>query len=101
MKYACRWACSAETSTSLMSSLKNAYVFPKVPHCFSWETPPKPSMAYGPVLSKRSWKTHPARCKSPASCRSEEHTSELQSLMRISYAVYCLKKKKNHTSKLH
>src|SRR3546814_20022270 len=38
--------------------------------------------------------------------RSEEHTSELQSLMRISYAVFCLKKKKNqiyntqHTIKL-
>src|SRR3546814_16371578 len=30
-------------------------------------------------------------------CRSEEHTSELQSLMRISYAVFCLKKKKNNT----
>src|SRR3546814_1812258 len=29
--------------------------------------------------------------------RSEEHTSELQSLMRISYAVFCLKKKKNDT----
>src|SRR3546814_10522522 len=29
-------------------------------------------------------------------CRSEEHTSELQSLMRISYAVLCLKKKKQH-----
>src|SRR3546814_7947262 len=29
--------------------------------------------------------------------RSEEHTSELQSLMRISYAVFCLKKKKNFT----
>src|SRR3546814_4664058 len=28
--------------------------------------------------------------------RSEEHTSELQSLMRISYAVFCLKKKSNH-----
>src|SRR3546814_6823836 len=28
--------------------------------------------------------------------RSEEHTSELQSLMRISYAVFCLKKKKTH-----
>src|SRR3546814_7699370 len=28
------------------------------------------------------------------SCRSEEHTSELQSLMRISYAVFCLKQKK-------
>src|SRR3546814_1458161 len=30
------------------------------------------------------------------SIRSEEHTSELQSLMRISYAVFCLKKKKNN-----
>src|SRR3546814_8186531 len=43
-----------------------------------------------------------ARCTLPpasasrfASARSEEHTSELQSLMRISYAVFCLKKKKN------
>src|SRR3546814_1761999 len=31
--------------------------------------------------------------------RSEEHTSELQSLMRISYAVFCLKKKKQQTTK--
>src|SRR3546814_9917196 len=31
------------------------------------------------------------------SCRSEEHTSELQSLMRISYAVFCLKNKKSRT----
>src|SRR3546814_7600300 len=30
--------------------------------------------------------------------RSEEHTSELQSLMRISYAVFCLNKKTNHTT---
>src|SRR3546814_1009645 len=30
-------------------------------------------------------------------CRSEEHTSELQSLMRISYAVFCLNKKKTKT----
>src|SRR3546814_1100521 len=30
--------------------------------------------------------------------RSEEHTSELQSLMRISYAVFCLKKNKNNTT---
>src|SRR3546814_1228400 len=33
-----------------------------------------------------------------ASPRSEEHTSELQSLMRISYAVFCLKKKNNTTT---
>src|SRR3546814_5820441 len=35
------------------------------------------------------WRRHP-----PQHYRSEEHTSELQSLMRISYAVFCLKKKK-------
>src|SRR3546814_3888269 len=34
---------------------------------------------------------HPRRAR-----RSEEHTSELQSLMRISYAVFCLKKKNTH-----
>src|SRR3546814_6530300 len=33
--------------------------------------------------------------------RSEEHTSELQSLMRISYAVFCLKKKKAHKRSTH
>src|SRR3546814_6584599 len=32
--------------------------------------------------------------------RSEEHTSELQSLMRISYAVFCLKKQKNNIQQL-
>src|SRR3546814_3602438 len=35
---------------------------------------------------------------SGAKARSEEHTSELQSLMRISYAVFCLKKTKNRQS---
>src|SRR3546814_7220634 len=33
--------------------------------------------------------------------RSEEHTSELQSLMRISYAVFCLKTKKKHNNNRH
>src|SRR3546814_1323638 len=33
--------------------------------------------------------------------RSEEQTSELQSLMRISYAVFCLKKKKKNTTRKH
>src|SRR3546814_7147364 len=40
-----------------------------------------------------------ASCRRPAAwrpARSEEHTSELQSLMRISYAVFCLKKKRRH-----
>src|SRR3546814_9861059 len=42
----------------------------------------------GAVLSRRSVST--------SLRRSEEHTSELQSLMRISYAVFCLKKKRTH-----
>src|SRR3546814_5560873 len=52
----------------------------------------------------RSWHARRARCvrasmsrrrmwAACANARSEEHTSELQSLMRISYAVFCLKKK--------
>src|SRR3546814_5312265 len=36
------------------------------------------------------------RLNAASSYRSEEHTSELQSLMRISYAVFCLKKKTNN-----
>src|SRR3546814_2874309 len=41
---------------------------------------------------------HPGR-RQRSIARSEEHTSELQSLMRISYAVFCLKKKTNNTIK--
>src|SRR3546814_7510314 len=63
--------------------------------------------ASGPALSHeryRQFPRHPERfsrfpvddrpCR-PGGGRSEEHTSELQSLMRISYAVFCLKKKKH------
>src|SRR3546814_5584302 len=53
---------------------------------------------YTTLFRSRSTARRPMRCCSPeptrsASSRSEEHTSELQSLMRISYAVFCLKKK--------
>src|SRR3546814_4910128 len=54
------------------------------------------NVVYG--LAKPSMKETPCRfeqCKGDENgSRSEEHTSELQSLMRISYAVFCLKKKK-------
>src|SRR3546814_1768209 len=48
------------------------------------------------VSKRRHWPLLPnsAQTARPAPARSEEHTSELQSLMRISYAVFCLKKKK-------
>src|SRR3546814_8289477 len=56
----------------------------------------------GEAASSTDWakpKTRPCRANGTTFCsvvcsRSEEHTSELQSLMRISYAVFCLKKKK-------
>src|SRR3546814_3746610 len=47
--------------------------------------------AHGSAGSTMAWL--PLRTEKPG-VRSEEHTSELQSLMRISYAVFCLKKKK-------
>src|SRR3546814_5450376 len=51
-----------------------------------------------PACSANGWKRLPTRLTPvSASTRSEEHTSELQSLMRISYAVFCLKKKKSRT----
>src|SRR3546814_5438990 len=43
----------------------------------------------------------PVASLAPAPPRSEEHTSELQSLMRISYAVFCLKKKQRNQSDIH
>src|SRR3546814_2429151 len=65
------------------------------------ETAPRRTLA-------RALSSRPAQHRAPllafrlcADPRSEEHTSELQSLMRISYAVFCLKTKKNkHNSSL-
>src|SRR3546814_6256030 len=56
-----------------------------------------------PTAPSRSTARRSARSRVFSSGRSEEHTSELQSLMRISYAVFCLKKnnKKTHTSSTH
>src|SRR3546814_3754748 len=59
--------------------------------CEKLAAPAAPTAATGPVGWVERSETHrPARNHA----RSEEHTSELQSLMRISYAVFCLKKKK-------
>src|SRR3546814_5961701 len=51
--------------------------------------------ADGALPPRVQWKAH------NHNHRSEEHTSELQSLMRISYAVFCLKKKKTKKQKKH
>src|SRR3546814_1047459 len=57
---------------------------PKPTRCAELNCENRPLISYGAL---------PA---APASSRSEEHTSELQSLMRISYAVLCLTKKQTH-----
>src|SRR3546814_9139251 len=49
------------------------------------------AVGHGAIIAPDRHGGNPAM---PRSARSEEHTSELQSLMRISYAVFCLKKKK-------
>src|SRR3546814_5514211 len=53
------------------------------------------------VLHENVLDTHGERRADPRERRSEEHTSELQSLMRISYAVFCLKKKQTQISRKH
>src|SRR3546814_2330369 len=69
--------------------------------------PPVVAVEEGDVPAARDFQGVVARCRhaevafvpeqAHARVRSEEHTSELQSLMRISYAVFCLKKKKKKT----
>src|SRR3546814_3298843 len=55
----------------------------------------KPRIGASSRLIERQHRNH--REKGVENLRSEEHTSEPQSLMRISYAVFCLKKKTTHT----
>src|SRR3546814_6040273 len=61
--------------------------------CREWHGATKKPASAGFVVS------HPERFRPVRVVRSEEHTSELQSLMRISYAVFCLKKKKKKQHK--
>src|SRR3546814_9978634 len=55
----------------------------------------------GRTFTPSSRVNSPVSSNALISSRSEEHTSELQSLMRISYAVFCLKKKKITTQHRH
>src|SRR3546814_2212718 len=60
------------------------------------ERTPEPSRSeYGCPVRNSCRHGHTSAGATPCGTRSEEHTSELQSLMRTSYAVFCLKKKKN------
>src|SRR3546814_1271231 len=69
---------------------------------FPGDTPDIPRVFHPAALPQHdsafAMTVHKAQGSEFDEVRSEEHTSELQSLMRISYAVFCLKKKK-HTKK--
>src|SRR3546814_1123559 len=64
----------------------------------SWRAAADPLRLFAGTDYEGAQQNRPARGGRCARTRSEEHTSELQSLMRISYAVFCLKKKKNKYS---
>src|SRR3546814_4855565 len=72
-------------------------------HCLAWCIRTRATYRAGVSPTTREKRSAKPDREAPislaSSCRSEEHTSELQSLMRISYAVFCLKKKKNKTIK--
>src|SRR3546814_4200555 len=72
-----------ETRNYVQRVLENAVIYDVL-------NPAKASMRAG----VRRLSAYLGRARGATASRSEEHTSELQSLMRISYAVFCLKKKK-------
>src|SRR3546814_4035854 len=76
-------------------STRTDTLFPYTP---LFRSPPGPPAAAPAATQAVPGQTDTATTDSTAPARSEEHTSELQSLMRISYAVFCLKKKKRDNS---
>src|SRR3546814_10790817 len=62
---------------------------------------PRERRIIGAFVGCRNGDGRLTNCKGEQYGRSEEHTSEIQSLMRISYAVFCLKKKKYEHRKLY
>src|SRR3546814_13920012 len=77
-------------------------LFRSVPTISCPSTLPTAQRGLGLVRATRSVPQMPQRSTRTLTVpRSEEHTSELQSLMRISYAVFCLKKKNEKTQTKH
>src|SRR3546814_3642634 len=64
-----------------------------------WPTSSGPRSPAASTANRRPSTIRAPRATGSTPRRSEEHTSELQSLMRISYAVFCLKKKQKPTTK--
>src|SRR3546814_9402098 len=89
--------------TTLFRSVPSRLTSPSLsaPSMMSTDEPPATMDWPSTSMTVRLDASVPSTSLSLASTRSEEHTSELQSLMRISYAVFCLKKKKKTHTVLH
>src|SRR3546814_4700902 len=121
----CAWTCAKDiqVASSPCPSAPRTLMVEAKAHLDEGPCPPAGSRPYAKAVARLIRQLH-ARHRRPASmpgrlrhevrehhvppccptrglrddqCRSEEHTSELQSLMRISYAVFCLKIKNKHT----
>src|SRR3546814_3828257 len=86
----CSWLISASRRVASLSAARTS--IPIAPWAGAGSIT---STGTGDPTSSCPSRCSPAAASNVASARSEEHTSELQSLMRISYAVFCLKKKNN------
>src|SRR3546814_3898151 len=97
--------CSSDLSRPMCASAASAPAFSRasnsqiVPHAHAEGARPQDRIAavrerFGMDVGHRPAVGDILHVEGRAQSRSEEHTSELQSLMRISYAVFCLKKKK-------
>src|SRR3546814_9942190 len=92
-------SCTCPLSQNVVAQV---FCGPRCPRQRFWAAIRNSTLPSGPVigLSIRSRTVQPS-VSSHSRTRSEEHTSELQSLMRLSYAVFCLKKKKIKTKHTH
>src|SRR3546814_21164389 len=110
-KYLCQFVCSFGGSFSFFFlMIRRPPRSPRTDTLFPYTTlfrspvPPRPRATWSWHIRATTRQTaRPYAWRGPrrsrrAQPRSEEHTSELQSLMRISYAVFCLKKKNNKTT---
>src|SRR3546814_1042032 len=83
---------SNTSSEGTLASASSTFIWPGMRPATGWIA----YLTLTPCSFSRSPISRSACCA--WATRSEEHTSELQSLMRISYAVFCLKQKNNHTN---
>src|SRR3546814_3580404 len=87
----CTWLAASSPSGGMSGSSSKG--------CHCTRKSSRPAKCVITVRNRNQPMMHQGHITSETISRSEEHTSELQSLMRISYAVFCLKKKNNIQTK--